>query len=161
MDTVNQRMTDGGREPDAKSLSAWLGRVIYKRWTRLCDYIETNYPDVFEPEWLFGGKKHGWGLRFKKSKSFCTLIPEMNRLVVLIVFGAEEREQAETILHELSPAVREAYKSATTYHDGKWLALAVEQDGMLRDIERLLTIKRHPRTMRIDKGSHTGRRKSK
>jgi ribosomal protein S18 acetylase RimI-like enzyme len=28
-------------------------------------------------------------LRFKKSKSFCTLIPERNRLVVQIVFGGE------------------------------------------------------------------------
>ena len=32
-------------------------------------------------------------LRFKKSKSFCSLIPEKNNLKILIVFGTEEREE--------------------------------------------------------------------
>ena len=62
-----------------------------------------NYPGVFTPDWIFGGKKYGWGLRFKKSKSFCTLLPERNRLLVQIVFGGEEREKAEKVLPELSP----------------------------------------------------------
>ena len=157
MNETIQRMTDGGKEPDAKSLSAWLGTVSYKRWTRLCQYIEAKYPGAFVPEWLFGGKKHGWGLRFKKSKSFCTLIPERNKLVVQIVFGAEERKEAETILHTLSPDVSGAYRKAPTYHDGKWLGLAVKRNGMLGDIEKLLSVKRHPAKLdynRRIKGTH-------
>jgi len=70
------RMTDGSHVPNGKNVSAWIGRANYKRWTRMLQYIERTYPGVFVPEWLFGGKKYGWGLRFKKSKSFCTLIPE-------------------------------------------------------------------------------------
>jgi hypothetical protein len=161
MSEVGQRMTDGNKEPDAKSLSAWMASVNCRRWTHLCQYIETAYPGVFVPKWLFGGKKHGWGLRFKKSKSFCTLIPEQNRLVVLIVFGEAEREKAETILGDLSRTVREAYKKATTYHDGKWLALSVERDGILSDIERLFAIKRRPKTMRIRKGDRVGQPRSR
>jgi len=152
MDVATQRMTDPDRRPDAKALSALMGPVNYSRWTNLNRYIEATYPGVFVPEWLFGGKKYGWTLRFKKSKSFCTLIPERSRLVVLIVFGGKEREEAETMLDDLSPAVREAYKKATTYHDGKWVALTVTRDGILRDIQRLLTVKRRPKMTRIDTG---------
>ncbi|HNS20679.1 MAG TPA: DUF3788 domain-containing protein [Sedimentisphaerales bacterium] len=138
-------MLDGDREPDATSVQEWIGARNYKRWTRLLAFIDENYPGVFTPDWIFGGKKHGWGLRFKKSKSFCTLIPERNRLLVQIVFGGDEREKAEKILPELSPGVREAYANATTYHDGKWLALVLDSDEVQADIERLLAVKRKPR----------------
>ena len=65
--------------------------------------------------------------------------------MVQIVFGAEERAKAEKVLPELSPGVREAYTNATTYHDGKWLAVAVDRDKILDDIERLLMVKRRPK----------------
>ena len=160
MNETIQRMTDGGKEPDAKSLSAWLGTVSYKRWTRLCQYIEANYPGVFVPEWLFGGKKYGWGLRFKKSKSFCTLIPERNKLVVQIVFGAKERKEAEAILDTLGPDVCDAYRKAPTYHDGKWLGRAVTRYGMLGDIERLLSVKRRPAKLGSNRRNQAAQRES-
>ena len=145
MSEFGQRMVDGDRQPDAASVAKWVGADSYKRWARLTEFIEGNYPGVFAPDWIFGGKKYGWGLRFKKSKSFCTLIPERGRLVVQIVFGAEEREKVEKILPELSPSLRQMYADATTYHDGKWLAIAADRKETLDDIERLLAVKRKPK----------------
>lgn len=138
-------MVNGGAEPNARSVAAWVGCDRYKRWTRLTEFVESNYPGVFTPDWVFGGRKYGWGLRFKKSKSFCTLVPERNRLVVVIVLGAKEREETEKMLPELSPSIRETYAEATTCHDGKWLAIVADCDRILSDIERLLVIKRKPK----------------
>ena len=145
---VGERMLGGSRQPNAQSVAAWLGAREYRNWTRLLEFIETSYPGVFAPDWIFGGKKHGWGLRFKKSKSFCTLIPERNRLIVQIVFGGEEREKAEKVLPDLAPSTRKAYREATTYHDGKWLALVADRNETLDDIEELLAIKRKPKLAR-------------
>jgi len=146
MSEVGQRMVDGTSRPDAEAVADWIGSANYKRWTRILRFIEDNYPGVFAADdWVYGGKKHGWGLRFKKSKSFCTLIPERGRLVVLIVFGGEQREKAEAILPELSADIRKRYTEATTYHDGKWLALPIERDEILDDVEKLLAIKRKPK----------------
>jgi len=143
---IGVRMLDGTVRPDEGAIAKWIGARNYKRWTRIVKFIADNYPGVFPPDdWLFGGKKHGWGLRFKKSKSFCTLIPERKRLVILIVFGGPEREKAEAILSELDPHTRDAYKAATTYHDGKWLCLTVDRDAILDDIEKLLRVKRKPK----------------
>ena len=86
----------------------------------------TKYPDVLTPEGLFGGKKHGWSLRYKKSKSFCTLIPEKNRFALLIVFG-------------------DTYDKAATYYDGKWLLLTIDSNKVVEDVLRLLAIKRKPK----------------
>jgi hypothetical protein len=83
-------------------------------------------------------------MRFKKSRSFCTLIPERNRLLVLVVFGGAERERIESILDDLSPDVRRAYLEAPTYHDGKWLVLSAGRDQLLGDIWKLLALKQRP-----------------
>ncbi len=148
MNETSQRMLDGSKEPNARRIAAWLGPVNYKRWKDLLQFIETNYPGVFAPDSLrsqFGGKKHGWGLRLKKSKSFCTLIPERNQLRIQIVFGGEERERVEAILLELVSHAREDYVAATTYHDSKWLGLIVDSDEVLADVKRLLAVKRKPK----------------
>lgn len=140
------RMTDASVQPDDAAVAEWLGSE-FARWKQIVEFIDTEYPCVFAPEWLYGGKKHGWSLRYKKSKSFCTLIPERDRLVVLIVFGAEERAKAEGILGELESHARSDYEAATTYHDGKWLTLAIDGDDVMRDAERLLRVKRRPKQL--------------
>ena len=149
MSTIGERLVDGSREPNARSIVACVGSANNKRWKHLVQFIETRYPGIFSPEWLFGGQKYGWGLRFKKSKSFCTLIPERNRFLIQIVLGGKERDEVETILNELSPYIRRLYEQATTYHDGKWLAIPVDRDDLLEDIQRLLAIKRKPRVANL------------
>ena len=113
------RMVDGAKEPSAAKVAEWIGARNFKRWPDLREFIDSSYPGVFEVEWLFGGKKHGWALRFKKSKSFCTLIPERERFRVLLVFGGTEREKVKAIQSSLVSYVREDYQKSPTYHDGK------------------------------------------
>ena len=138
-------MTESGKSPTASQVEGWIGEDAYEFWKGVARLIEKNYPNVFTPEWLFGGKKHGWSLRYKKGKSFCTMIPEKNRFAILIFFGAEERAREETIRDELFAQIRRAYDGAPTYHDGKWLVLTVDTDSVVDDVERLLSVKRKPK----------------
>jgi hypothetical protein len=102
MNESNSRITQRDNPPSDPEITVWIGKEAYKYWKHVTHLIEQNYPSVFVPEWLFGGKKHGWSFRYKKNKSFCTLIPEKNRFALLIVFGAEERAKAEAIRDSLS-----------------------------------------------------------
>ena len=142
MTTSNIRMTDREQPPTLPRLKSWMGARACGFWMEVSDWIARNYPEVFAPDWIFGGKKHGWCLRYKKSKSFCSLIPEKNRFAIMIVFGAAERAAVEKIRAELSSATQEAYDRATTYHDGKWLLLPVTGKSTIRDAQRLLAVKR-------------------
>jgi hypothetical protein len=145
MNETSLRMKELREPPAPSQVAAWVGRDAYKFWKRITQLIEWNYPGVFSPEWLFGGEKHGWSLRYKKGKSFCTLIPEKNRFAIQIVFGAEERAKVETVRDELSSRTQKEYDKATTYHDGKWLLLTVDTDKSIDDVERLLAVKRKPK----------------
>ena len=142
MDAAAIRLTVPGRPPTHEQVAGWIGRRNMALWKRVEQWIAHNYPGVFAPDWIYGGKKHGWSLRYKKNKSFCTLVPEKKRFSVLIVFGAEDRCRLETIRETITARTREAYDKATTYHDGKWLLLTVDGDETLADIERLLAVKR-------------------
>ena len=137
-------MTAREHPPGNDSLASWTGSA-HKWWKRVADWIAETYPGVFSPEWLFGGAKHGWSLRYKKGKSFCTFVPEKNRFLLVIVFGAEERARVEAIRATLSKEARQRYDAATTYHDGKWLLLPVEDETAFADVQRLLAVKRKPK----------------
>jgi len=145
MSEPSRRMTQGDKPPSDSEIEKWIGKKAYGYWKRVRQLIEQFYPNVFTPEWLFGGKKHGWSLRYKKSKSFCTLIPEKNRLALLIVFGAEEGAKVEGMRDGLSRQTQKEYDAATTYHDGKWLLLAIDTDKVVEDVMQLLAIKRKPK----------------
>lgn len=145
MNESSSRMTQPGKPPRDAEIAEWIGAEAYKHWNNITRLIEQNYPNVFTPDWLFGGKKHGWSLRYKKSKSFCTLVPEKNRFALLIVFGAEERAKVESIRDNLSIRAQKEYDEATTYHDEKWVLLTVNSDKVVEDVMNLLEIKRKPK----------------
>ena len=139
------RIIQPDHPPNDSEIAEWLGKGSHRYWKQVAAKIEQAYPGVFTPEWLFGGKKHGWSLRFKKSKSFCTFIPERNRFALLIVFGAEERARVETVRTKLSRRTQGEYDRATTYHDGKWMLLTVDSARAIEDVMRLLAVKRKPK----------------
>ncbi|MFH1195344.1 MAG: DUF3788 domain-containing protein [bacterium] len=143
MEEENVRLTDKLKKPDDEIVQKCIGAKNFKHWNLLLKFINENYRDIFPADdWIYGGTKYGWGLRFKKSKSFCTFIPEKNRFLMQIVLGKEERIETEKILNELSPIIRQKYMEATNYHDGKWLLLDVTDAPLISDIKRLLQIKR-------------------
>ncbi len=144
MNGLESRLSDKSVKPDEQILSGWLGQAAHARWRSLLEIIDLKYPGVFAPDWVYGGRKHGWGLRYKKSKSFCTLIPERGRFLLQIVIGGAEREKAEAVLPELFSHVRRDYETAAVYHDGKWMLTEVDSEDALADVERLLSIKRKP-----------------
>ncbi|MDD2703664.1 MAG: DUF3788 domain-containing protein [Candidatus Omnitrophica bacterium] len=145
MDEKSLRMVEPVGPPSITKVKTWMGAEAYGFFNHITKTIARRYPGIFIPEWLYGGKKHGWSLRYKKSKSFCTLIPEKGYLRIIIVFGAEERAKVEGIRGELSAPVRRQYDAATTYHDGKWLRLTINSNKVFKDVEALLTIKRKPK----------------
>ena len=145
MTELNSRITQHGNPPSDSEIAAWVGEEAYVYWKHVTRLIEEDYPKVFTPEWLFGGKKHGWSLRYKKGKSFCTFVPERNRFALLIVFGTEERKSVESIRDTLSAQTLKEYDDAPTYHDGKWVLVAVDSMTVIEDVHRLLWVKRRPK----------------
>jgi hypothetical protein len=151
-------MVNGARQPNAVQVVEWIGLHNYGRWTDLTRFIESRYPGVFETKWWFGGKTFGWSLRFKKSKSFCNLIPERGGFKVLMVFGHDERKKVEAVLPQLGSHVREDYAKSTTFHDGRWVSVSIDSEEVLTDVKRLLVVKRASKANQQSAASTTTRK---
>jgi len=74
MNETKTRLTEPGLPPTPDQLEAWMGGKAFGFCTRIVEWIERSYPGAFRPEWLLAGRKHGWSLRYKKGKSFCSLV---------------------------------------------------------------------------------------
>jgi hypothetical protein len=141
-------MTEPQGPPEESRVADWTGSRSFAYWKRAAGLIEDAYPGIFDPEWQYGGAKYGWSLRYRKSRSFCTFVPERGRFSLLIVFGNEQRDGVEAIRDSLSPETLAGYDAATTYHDGKWLLMAIDSDRAVDDAMKLLAVKRKPRKPR-------------
>ncbi|MEO9298458.1 DUF3788 domain-containing protein [Devosia alba] len=139
---VGDRLADKSAPPSSETVRDWTGPEAFAYWKALQDWIESSYPGSFIPEWIYGGKKHGWSLRYKKSRAFCTFLPEYRLFSVVVVLGRAERDKLDARRESLSPQLADLYDSTQTYRDGKWLKIGVSNAEDLRDVTELLAIKR-------------------
>jgi hypothetical protein len=146
---IGDRITDKQAPPDDNTVRDWIGPEAFEHWAELRSWIEISYPGVFAPDWLYGGKKHGWSLRYKKSKAFCTFLPEYRLFSVVVVLGAAEREKFEARRGSWRSQLIKLYDETQTYHDGKWLKVAISSVDDRHDVTELLTMKR-PRQSRAN-----------
>jgi hypothetical protein len=144
-----ERMLNKEHQPTAQGIIDYLGKDAEEAWSDVVSFIADNYS--FTPETIFGGKKYGWAIRYRRSgKSLCTLHPEKGAFTVLIVLGKAETEQTLAELNSFSPGVAGIISGAKQYHDGRWLWLRVLKKDDTGDIKRLLQIKKKPRKKIVD-----------
>ncbi|WP_354202379.1 DUF3788 domain-containing protein [Bradyrhizobium sp. JR4.1] len=141
---IGDRITDKSAPPDDGTVREWIGPDAFEHWAELRNWIDEFYPGVFAPDWLYGGKNRGWSLRYKKTKAFCTLLPEYKRVSAVVVMGGAEREKFEERRYVWRPQLVKLYDEATTYIDGKWLTIAISSENDLHDVTELLAMKRPP-----------------
>jgi len=141
---IGDRISGGAAAPDDAAIREWIGPEAFGRWAELRSWIDQFYPDIFTPDWLYGGKNRGWSLRYKRGKAFTTLAPEYGRFSALVVMGRAEREKFEERRYIWRPQLVKLYDEAKSYTDGKWLTLTISSAHDLHDVTDLLTMKRSP-----------------
>lgn len=144
---TGDRLTDKASVPDDETVRDWIGADAFAHWAALRAWIAQTYPGTFSPDWIYGGKKHGWALRYKKSRAFCTLLPECGSVAAVIVLGEAEREKFETQRSSFSARLSRLFDETETFRDGKWLKVDIMSAEDLRDVTSLLALKRPPKGM--------------
>jgi hypothetical protein len=142
--SMGSRITDKAARPDDRTVRQWIGPEAFVHWIALRSWIEESYPAVFEPDWLYRGKNRGWSLRYKKTRAFCTLVPEYGRFSALVVLGRAEREKFEQRRYAWRTPLVQLYDEAKTYIDGKWLTVAIASTDDRHEVMELLAMKRPP-----------------
>ena len=130
--------------PSDKEIVKFIGKPSSNDWIELNDFLQTYYD--FVPETVFYGKKYGWTIRYRKSgKILCSLFPEVGGFTVLIVLGKQEVEKTEKIHSDFSTDLKTLFDSTEQLHDGRWLWIRMPDSASIKDIKKLLQIKRKPK----------------
>ncbi len=141
-----QRMTEGARTPTEKEITEFIGEPAKGAWVELRRFLAENYDII--PEMIFGGAKHGWDVRYRKSgKTLVALTPEKGAVRVLIVLGREESEKALSMRKELSSKMYKLIEDTKQLHDGRWLWIRLFSAKDAEDVKKLLPIKRKPKRL--------------
>jgi hypothetical protein len=141
---IGDRITDKSAPPDEDNLRDWIGQRAFVHWAKLRNWIDASYSGIFAPEWLYGGKNRGWSLRYKKTKAFCTILPEYRRVSVVVVLGEVERKKFEERRHVWRSQLVKLYDEAKPYPDGRFLKVAISSAEDRREVMELLSMKRPP-----------------
>jgi len=139
---TGDRIADKSSQPDERTIRDWMGPEAFEHWVELRSWIDASYPGVFVPDWLYGGKKRGWSLRYRKTKALCTLLPAYRLLSVLVVLGRAEREKFEARRYFWSPQLVKLYDEARAYPDGKWLTVPISSADDRHEVTELMRMKR-------------------
>ena len=84
-------------------------------------------------------------LRFRRGgKTILTIYIRDDRYDFHVIFGKAEREKFENVRHEFSQELQDIYDNSTTYDDGKWMLISIDNPEKLNSVKQLVQIKKKP-----------------
>ena len=125
--------------PDDNTVSTVLGDTA-NIWNELRAYVTDNYPNV-AGEWKYYGKAAGWSYKLLSIKrNLLFFVPREGVFRLRIVLGEKGCTCVEKD-SELPEEIKQAFRDAVPYTEGRSVDIDVERREQLLAVNRLLEIK--------------------
>jgi len=125
--------------PDDGMVSAVLGDAA-GIWEELISYVENNFPNITR-EWKHYGKAAGWTHKLiSKKRNLLFFVPMTNCFRLRFVLGEKGCACVEAD-SELPEKIKQAFRDATPYTEGRSIDIDINRRQQLETIKRLLEIK--------------------
>ena len=134
--------------PDMQGIEHYISGDARSMWQDLLSHIENEYKS--KPKIIYSrcSAKPGWNVKYKKSgKALCTLYPEKEGFVALIVLSDKDMMLFDSNKKQYTQHVQKRYESCTLFNGTKWLMIQVSDNDVLNDIKELIKLKRTVQTM--------------
>jgi hypothetical protein len=133
---------DRSAEPAFEAIGQYIAEPGRHRWLDLTAHIESNYHAMPQISYSVCAGKPGWNVKYKKSgRSICTLYPEPDSFMALVVLSALDIARFEMVKPCYSEELNRLFDETKLFNNTKWLMIRVESDPVLQDIKRLLALK--------------------
>lgn len=133
---------DGSHMPDYDEIMDYINLPARELWRQINHFIQQRYEA--EPRIMYSkcSAKPGWNIKYQKSgKSLCTLYPELDSFVALVVITLDILPVIEALSEELTGSVLDIIRRAKPFNGTLWLMIQVESDSVLKDVKQLLLLK--------------------
>ncbi|SNS27579.1 Protein of unknown function [Anaerovirgula multivorans] len=139
---VRDLILDGLHTPTYDEICQYISKPARILWQDINSFIQQEYKASPKIAYSKCSGKPGWNVKYKKSnKSLCTLYPEKEGFVVLLVITLELLPVIEAMEKEFETDVLEVIRSAKPFNGTLWLMIPVNKASSLENIKQLLLIK--------------------
>lgn len=129
--------------PDMKQIEEYITGEAKLRWHNLISQIETSFQAKPKIAYSVCAAKPGWNIKYKKSgKALCTLYPEQEGFVVLIVLGLKDMDLFDTVRQGYTEYINKLYDGVKPFNGTKWLMIDVTDQRISDDVLKLMHLKR-------------------
>jgi hypothetical protein len=138
MDMIQNREN----EPTMPEICEYITGEARTLWQEFVTNVEEEFQTA--PKFAFSvcAAKPGWNVKYKKSgKALCTLYPEKDAFVALVVLGAKDMVMFEGVCGDYTPYVNQVYQEQQ-YDGPKWLMIRIKDRETANDVLKLIKLKR-------------------
>lgn len=133
---------DAGYMPTYEEIVAYLNEPARVLWQDLDAFIRQKYKVSPRITYSKCSSKPGWNVKYQKSgKSLCTLYPEQDGFVALVVILLEMVPLIEAMSGQLESEVLATVKSARPFNGTLWLMIPVNRKPVVNNVQELLMLK--------------------
>lgn len=128
--------------PDLKELRKFISsKKAIKAFDSLLKFLDDNYN--FEQQIVFGGKKFGVMVRYRKNgKTLVSIFPEKDAFSVVLVYGKKEVILFEANREAFGSFMTDIFDNTPQLHDGRWMLITLSDDSQLPELEKMIMIKK-------------------
>ena len=138
----NDLILDANHKLAFEELSGYIEEPALSWWLDLNAFLQNTYKAKPKMSFSKCSMQKGWNVKYQKSgKSLCTLYPEKESFIVLIVIKLEMIPIIEAMKNDFEPVVLNLVKSARPFNGTKWLMIRVENEDILKSVRELLVLK--------------------
>ncbi|MEA4846375.1 MAG: DUF3788 domain-containing protein [Clostridiaceae bacterium] len=140
---------NGSYMPVYDEIVEYINLPVRELWKQINDFIRQRYKSLPRIMYSICSGKPGWNVKYQKSgKSICTLYPEKDSFVVLIVIMLDLLPLIEAMSEELTEETLQTIRTARPFNGTKWLMLQVKNDLQLDDVKQLIILKQDTKRAR-------------
>lgn len=136
---------DRSATPDMHVIEDYIEEPVKQRWLELICHIEGAYRAKPQISYSICAGKPGWNVKYKKSgKALCTLYPEPDSFIALVVLSADNIARFLADRAAYTDEVNTLFDKTKLFNGTKWLMIRVSSEEVLADVKRMFELKLKP-----------------
>lgn len=129
--------------PDMQQVGEYITGEAKFRWKYMVSEIETDFKAKPKIAYSVCAAKPGWNIKYKKSgKALCTLYPEEDGFVALVVLSLKDMDLFNTVRQGYTAYINKLYDDVKPFKGTKWLMINVTNQKIADDVLKLMHLKR-------------------
>ena len=133
---------NANNSPTLSEISEYIQLPGRNLWENLNELLQKRYNSAPKISFSKCSGKPGWNVKYQKSgKSLCTLYPEKDSFIALIVIRLDLIPAIEGSLDPFDAGILETIKTSKPFNGTLWLMIRVENEVILQDVKKLLDLK--------------------